>query len=481
MKDFIKLVDKIWNREEVRINEVRRGKNFLLMLKLDLEKIQECAKNIGLHIDKNGLISGEDLIPLTVSLFTEKGEIPGEETFVGIPSYRVHYYGISPELEDFVSLVLWPSKKSTQTLEKILSEIADKKDRVLKFEGNYKLRLPNEIHPFRAEKISVEESRAYDWRYVPYFKEVGDTILAHVSPTNFRKVYLRTMGEEYEKKYINLKTCVGIIKDIKSGEFALKLPYLNRKRKYYYIAKYHYRIQDRIEKLGKDTKIAFMILEEINSSNSRIPEHIIFEVERINTADILGHLLSFFLYNYYLLKKRLFLMNYSDFKKVFEFLQEITFRFCIDTSDVSQQFFENPKLFFNAYLHPFFVIHNDRIYFKPFHCKIETWSSLEVLTYLDHKLLFGENASSFCLHKGCKVIERGSRGSLVECPVHKMRIREGAKICEGCKFYYKGSVGRSFQKQINFLKLLFSVKSIINTDRLTKIEEIIEKKIHLNI
>ncbi|WP_290595947.1 MULTISPECIES: hypothetical protein [unclassified Archaeoglobus] len=481
MTDFVKLLDKIWNREELQIYKIKRGKNFLLTLKLDLEKVLEIVNQNGIHVDKNGLISGDELAPITVSLLSEKGETPGEETFVGILSFRIHYHGISPELENFVSIVLWPSKKSKQTLEKILLEVSGRKDRALKFEGNYRIRLPNEVHPYRAERISVEESKVYEWLYAPYFKEIGETIFARVSPINFRKIYIRTIGEEYEKKYVNLKTCVGIVKNIRDGEVSLKIPYLDsQSRKRSYIVKYHRRIQNKVETLKKGDKVAFLVFEEVNSSNedSHIPEHVIFQMERVDTGYILGHILSFFLYNYYLLRKRLLVMERTDFKKVFNFLQNITYRFCKDVSDIHPQFLENVDLFFSAYLSPFFMIHGDEIYFKPFYLRSKIRDSLDIILRFDQKLRFGDSIEIidlFCLHKDCKIIEKDSIGSLVYCPLHRIKLREGAELCKECEFHHLGPIGKSLQKQFNFMKFLLSLKSTIHSERLARFAEIIEK------
>ena len=474
MVKIIKIIDRLLNDEYVDLKKVKNGKNFLIVLRRDKAELKKIVNQFKIEIDKKELISGNALVPLTISILNKKDDVPGEETYVGVASFRIHYYGISPELENFVVLVLWPeySQHSRKTLEEIWKKIKNsQKECVLKLEGNYKLRPPNEIHPFRAENIVAEERRLYEWMYVPYIKEVGETISSHVSPVNFRKIYVRNLRGDYKKKYVNLKTCVGIVKRVIGGYIAIKLPYLNYENiKGFYNVPYHYSIRNKVKSLKPEDKIAFLIFEEIDSDGQqrRIPNSVVYDISKIDSAHILGHILSYILYNYYLVKKRLLVISYNRYKELFGHVMEIVGRFCKDLSDVNVQFLRDGYIF-SAFLRPFFQLIEKNIFYIP----AFLGSDLEKIVYFDKKLLIkSENIDKYCLHEKFKIIEY-NKNNLIFCPLRGIKIREKANLCKQCSYYYRSEEGITLRNNYRFLRFVQEINSFLYSERLEKFVQLI--------
>jgi|GEM_PF-3117744 len=478
--NIIQTIDKILNDESIELKNIQRGKKFLITLREDKIEMKRILNDLRITVDKNGLVSGDNLIPITIFILNKNEEIPGEDTYVGggLTSFRVHYYGISSEFENFVVLVLWPeySQHSKKALEEIWRNIKDnKKEYLLKLEGNYRIRLPNEIHPFRAENIVAEERKIYDWMYVPYLKEIGDTIFSHVSPLNFRKIYVRSTEGSYLKKYVNVKTCVGIIKDIRGGLVKLKLPYLHRENiRGYYTVPYYYGIQNKVRNLKIGDKVAFLIFEEISNEHKKIPTPVIYDIEKVDSAYIMGHILSYILYNQYLVQGRLLVASEIEFKKLFDKTVSIVGRYCKKILDISEQFFKE-EIIFSAFLKPFFQKINKNIFYIPF---ILSKLNSEKIQLFDQKLAEATDDlfDGSCTHHQWKIIEYSdSRSNLVFCPKFNTQLREGAPMCKGCEFFYKSERNTRLQKMFRFLKLLLKIKRFLYKERLERFSSLIQK------
>ena len=354
------------------------------------------------------------------------------------------------------------------------------KERVLKLRGNYKLRLPNEVHPFRAENIKAEEKKLYEWMYVPYLKEIGETIYSHVSPINFRKIYVRDLGGDYKKRYVNLKTCVGIIRRVSGGYITIKLPYLDYKDiRGFYNVPYHFSIRDKVKSLKPNDKVIFLVFEEISGENEqrKIPKPVVYDIHKINSAHIMGHNLSYILYNYHLIKKRLLTISYRDYKELFVYVMGITSRFCKDISDVNVQFLKD-DLIFSAFLRPFFQLIEKNIFYVP----VFLGSDSKKVIYIDEILSTGgKDIGKYCLHEKFKVVEYNKDGNLIFCPLYGITIREGGNLCKDCKYYYLGKDGIALKNDYSFLRLMLEMKSFIYSERLKKFAQFIDKilwKVH---
>jgi len=364
----MQIIDKIWDASNLSL---KLQNKFLMELVNDLKRIQQITKKYGYDIDKNNLVSGDELFAVTINLWNYE-EVPGEKVFVGKDSnLRFHYFGLCPELENFVSLILWPetSKHSEKTLEEIWDIIKNKKQKkktkMLQLKGNYRIRFPNELHPFRAHEIkSSENEKIFNWIYVPWLKETGDTIFLHKSPTNFKKIYYNFDDVKYA--YVNAKVGVGTIKEIdyNNYELKIKLPYLNSKKPgKYFITKLHRNAKFKLDILKKDDLITFLIFEVIGKNYKR--NYAIYDIEKINFYEVVGHLLSFLLHQKYLKCEGLYLMDLFEFKKLCQEAINIVVKFgSKSNNDINTKLLKE-ELLFMSYLNPFFGIVDDKIYYVP--------------------------------------------------------------------------------------------------------------------
>lgn len=369
---LIKIMDEIWSSRENKLPpgayQIRSGKRFFLDLKRDINRIESLKLQERILADKNGLISGKTLFPIILKLWNWKDILPG--TKVTSPStkeelLRLHYFGISPELENFANLVLWPEKSrhSYNTLNQIYRAIDAGKQPLIYFEGDYRIRLPNEIHPYRYSKIETElEDKIFEWRYIPWLKEIGDTIFEHRSPTGYRKIFLNVKDIDYA--YVYPKICIGIVKDVlrSTGEIKLKLPYLNNniKRKYLFAK---ILLESETLDITSGDIIYFVLLETIHNNSKFIPERYIYYTHSADFIDILGHLTAFVLYNKYLDKYGLYLMSVSEFQRIYKRILTSASRYCRECARVEGLI--DWELLFGSYLEPFFTIVGRGIYYVP--------------------------------------------------------------------------------------------------------------------
>ncbi len=370
---LIKIMDEIWNRSDrvpPAVQQLTRGRYFFVSLQRDINRIKQLRSLERAPSDKNDLVSGENLFPLTLRLWNWKETLPGTtvspQTSRSLELFRLHYFGVSPELENFASLVLWPenSQHSLEALQHIYHAIEFQKQPLLHFEGDYRIKLPNEIHPYRFSKIETEfEDRTFGWKYIPWLKEIGDTIFEHRSPINYRKVYLNAKGIDYA--YINPRICIGIVKDIlkSTGEIKLKLPYLgNNAKRRYLLAKALW--DSEIKEIKQGDIVFFILLEVVHNNSSFIPERYLYHIKKADFIDILGHLSAFILYDMYLNKYGLYIMSVPEFQRLYtKMILSSASKYCKGCSGTEG--LTDWELLFSSYLEPFFTIINQRIYYVP--------------------------------------------------------------------------------------------------------------------
>ncbi|MCW1310128.1 MAG: hypothetical protein QXP04_05490, partial [Candidatus Nanoarchaeia archaeon] len=174
--------DLNWWIEKIRKNEIKvpfyNVKNFFLKKLIeDQEKLKKIIDSFGFYMNSLG-ISGEEFFPITIDVINRE-KMPGDYRWVGYgESLCVVYYGISPELENFVTLILWPQESknpeyvniSRKAYRKIHDLVVNDPYHhyVIKLSGNFKLNLPNEIRPYRSEVHLVPKRKlVYDWMHVP--------------------------------------------------------------------------------------------------------------------------------------------------------------------------------------------------------------------------------------------------------------------------------------------------------------------------
>lgn len=288
---FIKLIDSVYNGEEKiswkELSEVSLQFNFIDSLIKDRTKINSFFdKNV---LGKKGGVSIDDLT-FTVNILN-KDETPALRKYVGYDNrWLVIYFGISPELENFVSIVLWPSESNSSRLsyEKILDTIKNEKS-LLEFSGGHII-LPNEIHPQRFKKINItkRDELFYDWKHFPFIKDTGESLSRPKSPTYFKKIFLRDESGCIYEDYIMFREIIGSIVDMRGDELKVKVPFLEE-RPYSY--KFKIKKIDKVNIVKKLELYHFLLIERAGNKDLEV-----FDIEPASQIDALAHLISYKLY-----------------------------------------------------------------------------------------------------------------------------------------------------------------------------------------
>lgn len=430
-KDLNWWIEKI-RKSEINVDTKNIKNTFIKKLFIHQEKLNKIINETGFIYPDSFGISGDNLFPITIDIINRE-RMPGDWKWVGHgKAICVVYYGICPELENFVSIILWShessrpeymstAKKAYRNIEMLIKN-DPYHQKVLSFSGNYRLNLPNEIRPFRSKINSIPKPKAvYDWLYVPYLKEVGETFLSHKSPLNFTRVFLREPNNTLTPKYINFKTTMGKFLEKRKSIAKFRLIFVSEKNFYRsHEIKLHHSIIYKINKLEKGDLVALLVGEIINSK----PEMFLIDIEKVKSLDVFSHIILFKLYNIFLEKERLLLMSWNEFIKLYRNCIKITRKFCGEL-DPSIGF--NIDLFFKFHLEPFVQKIDKNIYYIP---AILNKLKIEDIKLFDEKL-------------------RDKQKTLFDKPI---------------VFDKKGNIRRDvyeLQKRYNLLRLLVKMKLLI--------------------
>lgn len=291
--EFLRLIDNIYKGEEhipwYELNKNSQYAKFIGSLIKDRSIILNFFSKRDLGI--KGGISGKGL-PITIKILNKNDENPAMQKYTGFDSrWLVVYFGISPELENFTSIVMWPSESvvSKKCYETIFNMLKDER-RTLKLEGSYYLILPNELHPQHVQEIGIkkDDEAFYNWQYFPFIKDVGETLGKPISATNYRKVLLRDRNGNLIEDYITIRVTVGAIIEIKGNELKVKVPFLNQ-TPHSFIFQLRYNVDARA--LEKDRLYYFLLIERAGEKKLEI-----FSIENAEQIDALAHIISFELY-----------------------------------------------------------------------------------------------------------------------------------------------------------------------------------------
>lgn len=377
------IIDEVYERflsgEFYEPEGLKSGRLFITKLQKDLILMKEMLNDYGLEVDKRGWLADE-IFPITVDIINRE-KTPGSKVYVGRGRTQicVVYYGICPELGNFVAVVLWPqeSDSSRTTYKRIYDLIEQDKDqsKVIRFRRKYGLFPPNELHPFwDKEIVSIDKPKAvYDWRYCPYLKETGDTITSHKSPINFRKIFIEEEGRRVPV-YVNFKVTIGSVLGIRKDEVKLLIPSLFSKDRIY-IA----RITPNIYPQLKKQHTYYFLISERAKENI---ESYVQECTPAYPVDILAFLISFSLYILHLGSLRLFVASEEAFKTLFDYCVFKTAKFCrtLDSSSILW----TPKNILISFLSPFFRMIEANLFYVPYFL-IDLKD--EVLKLFDQRLL----------------------------------------------------------------------------------------------
>jgi len=345
------------------ISDDEEGRFFLRKLVRDWTRLRAVIEENDLFLDRRGWIA-VDLFPVTFEILNRHLS-PGDKVYVGHGRYGicVVYYGISPELENFVVTCLWPEKSGTSKLAyRRIYDIVSKdslSSRVIRFGQDFGLEPPNLIHPYNDRTIeAIEKPKSvYDWQYVPYLREIGNTLLSHKSPLNFQKIFLETK-EGPLPVYVNVKSSIGFFREIRKDEANVLVPSL-----FWSDLGYRTRITPEVFSQLKNnfanTPYHFLIQER--AEENIIPT--IFRVSPAKSSEVASTLLLFTMYILFLGSRRLMILPWEQFIQLFKFCVKRALQFCRE-SDSGLQLW-TPDTFFATYLSPFFRKIGQQLFYTP--------------------------------------------------------------------------------------------------------------------
>lgn len=394
-----KVYDAIETGENIDFDKIEEGKFFVRRLMNDFCSFKDIIETSELSFDGRGWLQNNPL-PVTVEILNRE-ETPGEEVHIrkGYRNTIVIYYGICPELENFVNIILWPQSKTSNMAYRSIYDLVTKdseRERVIRFSKKYSLQLPNTIHPGNDNEIdTIDKPRhVYDWEFVPYLKETGDTILSHTSPLNFKKVYLDETRSL--KSYVNLKVTVGRIENLGKEHIQILVPS-------FYRSWLSYRAK-LLEFGGRaDLQVGslyhFLIMERLDEN----VEDVVIMASTASPADLLGHMLSMALYNLRIRRQRLRIITMGEYAQLYEKCLSIVNNFSRQEGLAGSHLW-TPENIFHAYLSSFFRVVGDYIFYIP---NNQFQMKDKILELYDERL--SQNATSISEGGGLVFDEKGMK------------------------------------------------------------------------
>lgn len=290
-REFFKLIDQIYKgNDDISWNKLSDYQNaFIRNLIKDLHQVRNLFKN---DLGQKGGLNGKEL-PISIKIINKNDESPAQETFTGFDNrWVVVYFGISPELENFVSIAMWPAQsKSSKKLYKEIHDNLKELRKTINLEGSYYLYPPNEIRPQRVNSITAmkDEDKYYDWPHFPFLKDTGDTLEGPISAINYNRVLLRNEKHELYEDYVTLRVVIASVIEIRGNQVKVKMPFF-KKRPHAFI----FNINSNTN-LEKDNLYYFLL---IYKAGERTPY--VYLYRKINKMGALAHTISWELYNQFL-------------------------------------------------------------------------------------------------------------------------------------------------------------------------------------
>lgn len=387
--EFIDQIDAVNDEELDKIQWKDLNKHQKYFVRNLIKEKRILLRQFKSNLGKRGGISCKNGLPITIKILNvnlnnkpDKRPALKKHTILG-DQWLVLYFGISPELENFVSLVLWPKSNSSKKCFTNIREILEYPNKALKLEGAYHIRPPNEIHPQHVKKIEIKSDGQlfYNWQYFPFIKDVGDSLLYRKPSINYKKVLLRNSENISEEEYMCIRVTVGSILDINGREIKVKLPFLNTSYRPLY---FYLRPNITGESINKGDIYSFLLIEKAGESQLEV-----YALENISRIEALAHTISYELYNRFMMSSigkeyKNYLLNIisaqsceidsdlnicslEELKRIFDNHINLIYRIAFPNNVHEKMPINLFKSIFNVYLSAYFQIDkkNNQINYKP--------------------------------------------------------------------------------------------------------------------
>lgn len=330
VKDLVKEEISFEKLEKI-LEDIDQGHSFFKHWIKDRQNFQKLKANSDFHghiTDSNWGWLENHTFPITLEILN-KVLTPGGEvairSFGGEKRDLLVYHAICPELENFISLIVWVDTKSSMNAWMQISDLVAKKDdqRVLQFSHKYGILLPNRIHPSHDQESTLVSKdfykSLYDWRFTPYLFDDAKTIVSHNSPLNFRRIVLNEWDEN--TSLAEIRTTIGRLIQIKKNSIEVLIPSLVGKP-----LNRIFLIDEKLkEKLQENSLYYFQIFKVAGSENM---ETHVRNISDASSVDIVGMFLAYSTYLLHLGNKRLNVLTAGKFEKLFKLFYNQSARFC---------------------------------------------------------------------------------------------------------------------------------------------------------
>ena len=336
VKDLVKAEISFEKLEKI-LEKTEQGHSFFKHWINDRKNFQNLKANSVFHghimDSKRGWLESHDF-PITLEILNKVLTPGGEVTihgFGGVKRDLLVYYALCPELENFVSLIVWIDTNSSMNVWKKIADLVTEKDnqKVLQFSNKCGILLPNRIHPSHDQDATLVSKEfyesLYDWRFAHYLFDDGKTILAHNSPINFRRIIIN----EWDKKesILGIRTTFGRLTSIGKHSIDVSIPCLKGPPRTIHFHK---------SETLKDDSLKIGSLYYFQIFKIAGPENIEIHVKSVSDAssvDIVGMFLAYSTYLLYLGNMRLNVLNNEKFEKLFNLYYNQSARFCERNND----------------------------------------------------------------------------------------------------------------------------------------------------
>jgi len=336
VKDLVKKEISFEELDKI-LEKTEQGHSFFKHWIKDRRNFQELKSNPVFHghitDSKWGWLESHNFnitLEILNKVLTPGGEV-AIQAFGGKKKDLLVYYALCPELENFVSLIVWIDTKSSMNAWKKIADLVTEKDnqKVLQFSNKCGILLPNRIHPSHDQDATLVTKEfyesLYDWRFAHYLFDDGKTIISHNSPLNFRRVVLNEW--DTKKSIVGIRTTIGRLNTIKKDSIDVSIPCISgppRTRSF----KIDNKLKD--ESLKENSLYYFQIFKIAGAEN--IETHV-RAVSEASSVDIVGIFLAYSAYLLHLGNMRLNILTAKKFEKLFNLYYDQSARFCNHNND----------------------------------------------------------------------------------------------------------------------------------------------------
>ncbi|MCS3901778.1 hypothetical protein [Methanococcus voltae] len=315
------------------------------------------------YIDGMGII-GENLFEITLDNQISNSKCNLTNVRFGILESEC-YCLMCPELESFISLVLWMNYENESNYEKkekyytILEDYLSKSssEETCVLTDNYRIRTENfgDLVPFKGTIKKREKKKSYfDWERVPFLKRSAEVSAIHSSPP-----FMPTFPDSKTK--IQIFTMPFKINQYTKYDMELIIPSATTsKTGVLNLGKPSNEVYDKLKSTKTEWYIGLFIEKIININENYTRNFEIIDISSAGVIDVIGHLISQKLYYNYLKEFNLEICSNYELERLFKFHVQKMYE------QYNEDVWADLDTFYRIYLEKYFLKIHGKVYYKPY-------------------------------------------------------------------------------------------------------------------